>query len=173
MMFDIQYSNQKTRNVVSSKWIYKIKHAAGGSIEKYKAIFVSRGFSQKEGIGYEENFSVVARYNSIRTIMDLASMRKWDLHQMDVSMAFLNGLIEEQVYIEQPQGFEVKDIVTHVCNLKKDLYGLKQAPRAWYDRIDSFLKRLGFTKSKVDPYLYLKVMDDEPVILLCMWMIYF
>jgi hypothetical protein len=85
---------------------------------------------------------------------------------MDVKTAFLNGVIEEEVYIEQPQGFEVEDKKTHVCKLKKDLYGLKQAPRAWYGRIDSFLMSLGFTKSKVDSNLYFKVMNDEPVILL-------
>ena len=85
---------------------------------------------------------------------------------MDVKNTFLNGVIEEEVYIEQPQRFEVEDIVTHVCKLKKALYGLKQAPRAWYGRIDSFLTSMGFTKSKVDPNLYMKIIDDEPVILL-------
>ena len=92
----------KKKSVVSSKWIYKIKHAADGSIEKYKAIFVARGFSQKEGIDYEETFAPVERYTSIRTIMALASMMKWDLHQMDVKTTFLNGVIEEEVYIKQP-----------------------------------------------------------------------
>ena len=81
-------------------------------------------------------------------------------------MAFLNGVIEEEVYIEKPQGFEVEDIKTHVCRLKKALYGLKQAPRSWYGRIGSFLTSLGFTKSKVDSNLYFKVMNDELVILL-------
>jgi hypothetical protein len=85
---------------------------------------------------------------------------------MDVKSAFLNGVIEEEVYIEQPQGFEVEDSKTHVCGLKKDLYGLKQDPRAWYGRIDNFLTSLGFTKSKVDSNLYFKAMNDEPVILL-------
>jgi hypothetical protein len=91
---------------------------------------------------------------------------KWNLHKMDVKTAFLNGVIEEEVYIEQPQGFEVEDRKTHVCKLKKALYGLKQAPRAWYGRIDSFLMSLGFTKSKADSNLYFKVMNDENVILL-------
>ena len=85
---------------------------------------------------------------------------------MDVKTSFLNGVIEEEVYIEQPQGFEVEERVTHVCKLKKALYGLKQPPRAWYGRIYSLLTSFGFTKSKVDPKLYLKVMDDEPIILL-------
>jgi hypothetical protein len=152
--------------MVSSKWLYKIKHVVDGSIEKYKARFVSRGFSQKEGIEYEETFSLVSRYTSIRTIIALAAKMKWKLHQMDVKTTFLNHVIEEEVYIEQPQGFEFEDRKTHVCRLKKDLYGLKQTPRAWYGRIDSFLTSLGFTKSKVDSNLYFKVMNDEPIILL-------
>jgi hypothetical protein len=82
----------------------------------------------------------------------------------DVKTAFLNGVIEEEVYIEQPQGFEVEDRKTHVCRLKKAWYGLKQAHIAWYGRIDSFLTSLGFTKTKVDSNLYFKVMNDEPVI---------
>ena len=112
-----------------------------------KAKFVAHGFSQKVGINYEERFAPIARYTSIRTIMALAAKKKWKLHRMDVKTTFLNGVIEEEVYIEQPQGFEVKDIRTHVCKLNKDLYGLKQAPRAWYGRINSFLMSLGFTKS--------------------------
>ena len=91
---------------------------------------------------------------------------KWKLYQMDVKTAFLNGVIEEEVYIEQPQGFEVEDRKSHVCRLKKALYRLKQAPRAWYGRIDSFLTSLGFTKSKEYSNLYFKVMNDEPMILL-------
>ena len=98
--------------------------------------------------------------------MALASMMKWSLHQMDVNESFLNGVIEEEVYIEKSQGFEFEDRKTHVCRLKKDLYRIKKAPKDWYGRIDSLLTRLGFTKSKSDPNLYLKVMDDEPVIIL-------
>ena len=99
----------KGKIVVSSKWIYKIKHVADESIEKYKERFVARGFSQKVGIDYEETFALVVRYTSIRFIMALPSMMKWDLHQMDVKTTFLNGVIEEEVYIKQPQGFEVED----------------------------------------------------------------
>jgi hypothetical protein len=129
----------KSKDVVSSKWLFKIKHAADGSIEKYKAGFVAHGFSQKEGIDSEETFALVARYTLIRTIIALAAKMKWKLRQMDVKTTFLNGVIEEEVYIEQPQGFEVEERKTHVCKLKKALYGLKQAPRAWYGRIYSFL----------------------------------
>jgi hypothetical protein len=91
---------------------------------------------------------------------------KWKLHQMDGKTTLLNGVIEEEVYIEQPQWFEVEDMKNHVCKLKKYLYGLKQAPIAWYGRIDSFLTSLGFTKSKDDSNIYCKVMNDEPFILL-------
>ena len=92
----------KDKSVVSSKWIFKTKHSVDGSIEKYKAIFVARGFSQKEGIDYEETFAPLSRYTSIRTVLALASKNKWKLHQMDVNIVFINGLIEEEVYIEQP-----------------------------------------------------------------------
>ena len=122
----------KDKSMVSSKLIFKTKHSAYGSIEKYKSRCVSQGFSQKEGIHYEEKISPAARYTYIRTVISLASGMKWKLHQMGVKMIFLNRIIEEEVYIEQPQGFKINDQKTHVCRLKKSLYGLKQAPRAWY-----------------------------------------
>ena len=126
------------KSVVNSKWIYKIKHATYGSIEKYKARFVARGFSQKVGIYYEETFTPVAKYTSIRSVLAFAAVMKWKIHQMDVKTAFLNGVVEEEVYVEQPLGFETHDMESHVCRLKKSLYGLKQAPRTWYGIIDSF-----------------------------------
>jgi hypothetical protein len=113
-----------------------MKHAADGSVKKYQARFVAHGFSQKEGIDYEETFALVARYTSIITIIALAAKMKWKLHQMHVKTTFLNGVIEDEVYTEQPQGFGVQDKKTHVCKLKKALYGLKQAPRAWYSDED-------------------------------------
>jgi hypothetical protein len=153
------------KSVVTSKWLYKIKHATDDSIEKYKARFVARGFSQKEGIDYNEIFSLVARDTSIRIIISLAAVFGWKLHQMDVKTAFLNGEVEQEVCIEQPEGFMVHDERSHVCKLKKALYGLKQAPRAWYGRIDSFLQSLGFTKSIAGPNLYIKIVQNHPVIL--------
>ena len=132
----------KGKSVVTSKWIFKIKHVVDGSIEKYNVTFVARGFSQKEGVDYDETFVLVARYTSIKTIIALASAMGWRLHQMDVKTTFLNGEIEEEVYVEQPDGFVVHGKESHVCRLKKALYRLKQAPRAWYERIDGFLVRL-------------------------------
>jgi hypothetical protein len=127
------FPRPKEKSVVSLKWIYKTKHTADGSIEKYKARFVARGFSKKQGIDYEETFAPVARYTSIKTILSLVAMMKWKVHQMDVKATFLNGEINEEVYVEQPLGFETHDRETHVCRLNKALYGLKQAPRAWED----------------------------------------
>lgn len=155
----------KGKSVVSSKWLFKIKHNVDGSIEKYKARFVAHGFSQKEGIDYEETFAHVARYTSIRMIIAIATAKGWKLHQMDVTTAFLNGVIEEEVYIDQPEGYEIQDRLTHVCRLKKALYGLKQAPRAWYKRIDKCLPSLGFCKNDVDSNIYFKVANDEMLIL--------
>ena len=97
------------KSVVTSKWIYKIKHTADGSIEKYKARFMARGFSQKEGIDYEETFAPVARYTSIKSVLALVAVMKWKIHQMDVKTAFLNGVVEEEVYVEQTLSFETHD----------------------------------------------------------------
>jgi hypothetical protein len=113
------------KSVVTSKWIYKIKHAADDNIEKYKARFVARGFSQKEGEDYDETFALVAKYTSIKSIIAIAFAMGWKLHQMDVKTAFLNGVIEEEVYIEQSQGFVIHGKESHVCKLKKSLYRLK------------------------------------------------
>ena len=125
---------------------------------------MARGFYQKEGIDYEETFAHVARYTSMRAIMALAAKLGWKLHQMNVKTAFMNGVVEEEVYMEQPLGFETHDRQSHVCRLKKALYRLKKAPKTWYGRIESFLMSLGFTKSKVDPKLCDKVDDDDDLI---------
>ena len=127
------------KSVVTLRWLYKVKFAANGSVEKYKAIFVARGFSQIEGVDYGETFTPVARYTSIRSVIALVAEMGWRIHQMDVKTAFLHGEIEEEIYIEQPQGFESHDADTHVCRLKKALYGMKQAPRAWYSTINTYL----------------------------------
>lgn len=129
----------KGKSIINSKWIFKIKHAPNGSVEKHKVRFAACGFSHKEGIDYEETFSPVPRYTSIQAIISLTYVLGWRLHQMDMKTAFLNGLIEEEVYIEKPKGFTVHGSNSHVCFLKKALYGLKQAPRDLYSRINSYL----------------------------------
>ena len=99
MIFGMLSQDKKGKSVVTSKWIYKIKHAADGSIEKYTAIFMARGFSQKEGIDYEETFAPVARYTSIRLVLPLDALMKCKIYQMDFKTSFLNGVVEEEVYV--------------------------------------------------------------------------
>lgn len=119
------------KSIVDSIWIYKIKYATDGSVEKYKATFVTKGYARKEGRDYEETFVHVAQYTSIRSIISLVAQMGCEIHQMDVKEMFLNGAIEEDVYIEQLEGFETHDKITNVCRLKKALYGLKQAPNLY------------------------------------------
>ena len=108
-------------------------------MDKYKAMFVSCLFSQKEGIDYEDTFAPVARYTPIKSIISLALVLGWKLHQMDVKTSFLNGEVEEEAYIQQPKGFVVKWKESHLCKLNKSLYGINQSLRPWYSRIDNYL----------------------------------
>eukprot|EP00253_Pinus_taeda_P004860 PITA_04860 len=117
--------------VVGLRWVYKFKYVADGNVKKYKARLVAKGYAQKEGIEYEETFTPIAKYTSIRSMISLATQMGWEIHQMDVKTEFLNEVIEEEVYIEQLEGFETHEKKSHVCRLKKALYGIKQAPRAW------------------------------------------
>ena len=155
----------KNKSVVGSRWIYKVKHAADGNIDKYKAKFVAEGFSQVEGVDYEERFTPVARYSSIRTILALVAQMGWKIHQMYVKNAFLNGVVEEEIYIEQPEGFETYDGKTHVCILRRSLYCIKQFPQAWYTQIDTYLSGLGFTKNEANANIYHIVVDGKFLIL--------
>ena len=113
------------KSLVGSRWIFKVKHAVDGSIEKCKVIFFAKGFSQVEGVEYEETFSPVARYSSNRSILALAAQMGWKIHQMDVKIAFLNGVVEEEIYIEKIKGFETYDWESHVWKVKREMYGLK------------------------------------------------
>ena len=107
----------------------------------------------------------MARYTTIRSIISLALVLGWKLQQMDVNTVFLNGEVNEEVYIDQPKGFLIHRKESHVCKLKKSLYGLKQDPRAWYARINSYLQKLSFLKSDADSNLYFKVVENKPMIL--------
>ena len=142
------------KSMVRSRWIYKVNKVVDGSVEKYKARFLAQGFSQIKGIEYDENFAPIVRYSSIRSILSLSGKMGWHIHQMDMKTMFLNGIIEEEVYIEEPEGFEIFSSDLHVCRIKRALYGLKQAPCAWYTRIDNYFTRLDFTKSEADANLY-------------------
>ncbi|KAK4386673.1 Retrovirus-related Pol polyprotein from transposon RE1 [Sesamum angolense] len=137
----------KDKEVIGVKWIYKTKLNADGSIQKHKARLVAKGYSQLPGIDYTETFAPVARLDTIRALIAIAANKKWKIYQMDVKSAFLNGYIDEEIYVEQPPGFIAKGSEEKVLRLKKALYGLKQAPRAWYSRIDKYFMDRGFRRS--------------------------
>lgn len=122
-------------DIITCKWVYKLKKAADGSIARHKARLVARGFSQQYGLDYEDTFSPVAKMVTVRTIISLAANKGWPLLQFDVKNAFLYGELDRDIYMEQPLGFVSEKFPKHVCRLKKALYGLKQAPRAWYGKI--------------------------------------
>ncbi|WVZ86101.1 hypothetical protein U9M48_032936 [Paspalum notatum var. saurae] len=124
-------------------------------VVRNKARLVARGFYQKKRINYEETFALVARLEAIRILLAFAASKGFKLQQMDVKSAFLNGFIEEEVYVRQPPGFESAKFPDRVYMLRKALYGLKQAPRAWYARLKSFLLKSGFVMGSVDKTLFL------------------
>ncbi|GJZ59595.1 retrovirus-related pol polyprotein from transposon TNT 1-94 [Tanacetum coccineum] len=137
--------------VIALKWIYKVKLDEYGDVLKNKARLVAKGYRQEEGIDFEESFAPVARIEAIRIFIANAATKNMIIYQMDVKTAFLNGDLQEEVFVSQPEGFEDQDNPTHVYRLKKALYGLKQAPRAWYDTLSKFLLANNFFKGVVDP----------------------
>ncbi|GJX90092.1 putative ribonuclease H-like domain-containing protein [Tanacetum coccineum] len=140
--------------VIALKWIYKVKLDEYGDVLKNKARLVAKGYRQEEGIDFEESFAPVARIEAIRIFIANAGTKNMIIYQMDVKTAFLNGDLQEEVFVSQPEGFEDPDNPTHVYHLKKALYGLKQAPRAWYDTLSKFLMANKFFKGVVDPTLF-------------------
>ena len=143
------------KNTVDCKWIFTIKYRADGSIERYKARLVARGFTQAYGVDYDETFAPVAKLNSIRVLFSLAANLDWPLHQLDVKNAFLNGELEEEVYMVFPPGVK-NPREGEVCKLRKALYGLKQSPRAWFDRFTKAVKQGGYYQCQTDHTLFVK-----------------
>nr|GEW46074.1 hypothetical protein [Tanacetum cinerariifolium] len=147
--------------VITVKWIYKVKLDKLGGILKNKARLVARGYSQEEGIDFEESFASVARLEAIRIFLAYAAHKNMVVYHMDVKTVFLNGNLREEVYVSHPDGFVDQDNPNHVYKLKKALYGLKQAPRAWYDRLSSFLISQDFSKGSVDQTLFIRRNDND------------
>ena len=137
---------------ITCKWVYKVKTRSDGSLERYKARLVARGFQQEHGRDYDETFAPVAHMTTVRTLLAVASVRKWSISQLDVKNAFLNGELREEVYMQPPPGYSVPDGM--VCRLRRSLYGLKQAPRAWFERFSSVVTDAGFKASDHDPALF-------------------
>ncbi len=154
----------KDHKVIGSKWVFKRKTNADGSLERYKARLVAQGFSQQLGLDYDETFSPVIRFESLRGLIVIAVQKDLKLHQLDVTAAFLNGVLQEDVYMEQPEGFVVEGKESLVCKLKHSLYGLKQSPRCWNSALDTHLKSIGFVQSSNDPCIYTAT-EGEPFIM--------
>ncbi|WVZ52297.1 hypothetical protein U9M48_003371 [Paspalum notatum var. saurae] len=149
---------------IGTKWVFKNKQGEDGMVVRNKARLVAQGFCQKEGIDYEETFAPVARLEAIRILFAFAASKGFKLQQMDVKSAFLNGFIEEEVYVRQPPSFESARFPDRVYKLRKALYGLKQAPRAWYARLKSFLLKSRFVMGSVDKTLFLLSRDGDTLI---------
>ncbi|WVY90570.1 hypothetical protein V8G54_036084 [Vigna mungo] len=150
---------------VGCKWVFKTKHDSKGNIERYKARLVAKGFTQKDGIDYKETFSPVSKKDSLRIVLALVAHYDLELHQMDVKTAFLNGDLEEEVYMDQPEGFTISGKESLVCKLKKSIYGLKQASRQWYLKFNDTITSYGFVENTVDRCIYIKVSGSKFVIL--------
>ena len=148
------------------KWVYKVKRDTAGNVERFKARLVAKGYRQQEGVDYNEVFAPVSKYATFRSLCSVVAANDMEMHQIDIKTAFLQGDLEEDVYICQPPGYASDDPQV-ACRLQKALYGLKQAPRAWHQRLDSELQQYGFRMSEADPGFYIyDSTDAAPVYLL-------
>src|SRR5580698_8673389 len=143
--------------LLDSRWVYKVMTNQDGSIERYKARLVVRGYRQQFGIDYNETFASVSRAESLRLLMAIAAANQLVIKQFDVKTAFLHGNLDEVIYMSQPEGFE--SVTDKVCLLKKSLYGLKQSPRQWRERITTFLATLKLFPSSADPSVFTGFID--------------
>ena len=153
----------KDKKTVGCRWVYTVKLDSEGNIDRYKARLVAKGYTQKHGIDYGDTFAPVAKMNTIRILISIATNRDWPLKQLDVKNAFLNGYLEEEVYMDPPLGVESNG---RVCKLKRALYGLKQSPRAWFGRLSSFMKKVGYKQSDADHTLFVKTSKGKTTALI-------
>ncbi|CAJ2637004.1 unnamed protein product [Trifolium pratense] len=153
---------------IGCKWILKKKLKPDGTVEKYKARLVAKGFRQRENIDFFDTFSPVTRITSIRVLISITAIYNLIVHQMDVKTAFLNGDLEEEIYMEQPEGFVIHGQETKVCKLDKSLYGLKQAPKQWHEKFDNLMILNGFRLNESDKCIYYKS-DGNICTIICLY----
>ncbi|KAL4032765.1 hypothetical protein IC575_005847 [Cucumis melo] len=151
-------------NVIATKWIFKSKTDESGSIIRNKACLVAQGYAQVEGVDSDETFAPVARLEAIRLFLSISCFRKFKLFQMDVKSAFLNGYLNEEVYVAQPKGFVDREFLQYVYKLNKALYGLKQAPRAWYERLTMYLGERGYSRGETDKTLFVNTTSTDLIV---------
>ena len=154
------------KNLISAKWVLKSKTNPDGSLARRKARLVARGFSQTHGVDYFETFAPVVRYESVRCVLSLAAAKKMTVHQFDVKTAFLHGDIDEEVYMEQPAGYE--DGTNRVCKLRKSLYGMKQSPRKWNEKFTCFLAKEKLIAIPEDPCVFVRKTGTD-ILIVCLY----
>lgn len=155
------------RKTIKCKWVFKLKLGTDGEVQRYKARLCAKGFTQREGIDYTETYSPVVKFDSLRCILSIAAANDLDITQFDVCTAFLNGEIEEVIYMDQPLGFQDTLGGIRVCRLRKALYGLKQSSRVWNKKFDSFLKTFNLKASRADCCVY--VSHSSPKLIIAIW----
>ena len=149
----------KGRETVGCKWVFDIKHDHEGKISRYKARLVAQGYSQIPGMDYFETFAPVVRHDSLRAMLAIAAIQDLEIRQLDIKGAYLNGDLQEEIYMRQPEGFD--DRSGRVCRLYKTLYGLKQSGREWNRKLNKRLTELGFSRNEVDHCVYVRERDGE------------
>jgi len=159
----------KDKNLIGVKSVYKTKLNEKGEIDRFKERFVAKGFSQQPRIEFGETFAPVAILDTVRAILATEAHKKWKVYHMDVKSSFLNGILEEEICVQHPLGYEFKGKEDKVYKLKKALYGLMKEPRAWYRRIDSYMIKNGFCRSNIESTLYTMVNEHGKILVVCLY----
>ena len=152
--------------IVNCKWVFHTKLKVIGSLDKYKARLVAKGFQQTPIVDFFETFSPFVKVSTIRIVFTIAVSQGWNIQQIDINNAFLNGDLQEEVFMSQPEGFVNPTKPNHVCRLRKALYGLKQAPRAWFDKLKNVLINWGFSYTVSDTSLFYSRKHGRMIVLL-------
>lgn len=144
----------RDKNLIGCKWVYKLKTDASGEVKKFKARLVAQGFNQKFGVDYDQVFAPVARHTTFRTLLSIAASHNMAIYHFDAKTAFLNGELQEEIYMRQPPGFTNEGSEEKVCRLSKSIYGLKQSARIWNETLHNVLINAKLIQSKADNCLY-------------------